>query len=134
MLFGPFKVISHDVRVSTIVKKNEEIKSKNVEGRDLELRIYGVNQNGRSRPTVLDGFRLKVAELQIGNILLQGFFRPSVRIPKPLKITFFQDILCNYTFIFFCAARNLIHNVIHFLFHTSEYIVILVAYHRYNCT
>ena len=77
MLFGPFKVISHDVRVSTIVEKNEEIKSKNVEGRDLELRIYGVNQNGRSRPTVLDGFRLKVAELQIGNILLQGFF-PSL--------------------------------------------------------
>ena len=46
------------------------------------------------------------------------FSRPSVRISKPLKITFFQDFLSNYKFIFLCAAAgNLIDNAIHLLFH-----------------
>ncbi len=35
-------------------------------GKELALRIYGVNRNGKSDPAILEGFSLKVAELQIG--------------------------------------------------------------------
>ena len=37
-----------------------------IPGRDLHLAIFGVNQNGKSKPMVLEGFTSKVAHLQIG--------------------------------------------------------------------
>ena len=38
----------------------------NFSGKELALRIYGVNRNGKSVPAIIEGFSLKVAELQIG--------------------------------------------------------------------
>ena len=35
-------------------------------GRDLRLAIFAVNKNGRSQPTILEGFTTKVAQLQVG--------------------------------------------------------------------
>ena len=35
-------------------------------GRDLRLAIFGVNKNGKSQPSILDGFTTKVAQLQVG--------------------------------------------------------------------
>ena len=52
--------------------RTHKVRLSSSSGRDLELRIFGVNLNGRSKPTVLEGFRLKVAELQIGNTIVIG--------------------------------------------------------------
>ena len=53
-------------------KKTEVNKTKSkmnlFSGKELALRIYGVNRNGKSDPAILEGFSLKVAELQIGKI------------------------------------------------------------------
>ena len=38
-------------------------------GRDLRLLVFSFNKNGRSQPTVLEGFSTKVAQLQVGKIL-----------------------------------------------------------------
>ena len=35
-------------------------------GRDLRLMVFAMNTNGRSKPTVLEGFTTKVAQLQVG--------------------------------------------------------------------
>ena len=35
-------------------------------GRDLRLLVFALNNNGRSDPTVLEGFTTKVAQLQVG--------------------------------------------------------------------
>ena len=35
-------------------------------GRDLRLMVFAMNNNGRSDPTVLEGFTTKVAQLQVG--------------------------------------------------------------------
>ena len=35
-------------------------------GRGLIITLYAVNANGRSRSTVIEGFTLKVAQLQVG--------------------------------------------------------------------
>ena len=37
-------------------------------GRDLRLLVVGVNNNGRSEATVLEGFTTKVAQLQVGEL------------------------------------------------------------------
>ena len=37
-------------------------------GRDLRLLVFSFNKNGRSKPTVLEGFSTKVAQLQVGKI------------------------------------------------------------------
>ena len=38
-------------------------------GRGLKMTIYAVNANGKSESSTLEGFTLKVAELQLGEIL-----------------------------------------------------------------
>ena len=35
-------------------------------GRGLIITLYAVNANGRSKSTVIEGFTLKVAQLQVG--------------------------------------------------------------------
>ena len=42
-------------------------------GRDLRLLVFATNKNGRSDPTVLEGFTTKVAQLQVG--MLENIFR-----------------------------------------------------------
>jgi len=49
-------------------------------GRDLRLAIFAVNKNGKSRPTILEGFTTKVAQLQ-------------VETPVPIEFTPFLGIL-----------------------------------------
>ena len=39
-------------------------------GRDLRLMVFSVNKNGRSKPTVLEGFTTKVAQLQVGEFVV----------------------------------------------------------------
>ena len=39
-------------------------------GRDLRLRVFAANSNGRSPPAVLQGFTTKVASLQVGQYRL----------------------------------------------------------------
>ena len=40
-------------------------------GRGLKITIYAANSNGRSRNVVLEGFTLKVAELQVGKAFFE---------------------------------------------------------------
>ena len=40
-------------------------------GRDLRLMVFSVNKNGRSKPTVLEGFTTKVAQLQVGEFVVE---------------------------------------------------------------
>ena len=57
-------------------------------GRGLKITIYAANANGRSPNIVLEGFTLKVAELQLGKPFFQApFFSFS---PKKLRL---KDIL-----------------------------------------
>jgi hypothetical protein len=51
------------------------------------LRIFGVNQNGASLPATLEGFTLKVAELQIGELL---YSLPSILEGFTLKVAELQ--------------------------------------------
>ena len=39
-------------------------------GRDLRLMVFAMNTNGRSKPTVLEGFTTKVAQLQVGKFVV----------------------------------------------------------------
>ena len=39
-------------------------------GRDLRLMVFSVNKNGRSKPTILEGFTTKVAQLQVGELVV----------------------------------------------------------------
>ena len=57
-------------------------------GRGLKITIYAANANGRSPNIVLEGFTLKVAELQLGKPFFQApFFSFS---PKKLRL---KDLL-----------------------------------------
>ena len=57
-------------------------------GRGLKITIYAANANGRSPNIVLEGFTLKVAELQLGKPFIQApFFSFS---PKKLRL---KDLL-----------------------------------------
>ena len=38
-------------------------------GRDLTLMVFAINKNGRSKPTILEGFTTKVAQLQVGEFI-----------------------------------------------------------------
>lgn len=49
-------------------------------GRDLRLAIFAVNKNGKSQPTILEGFTTKVAQLQVES-------------PVPIEFTPFLGIL-----------------------------------------
>ena len=40
-------------------------------GRGLKITVFAANSNGRSPNVVLEGFTLKVAELQVGEFFLQ---------------------------------------------------------------
>ena len=39
-------------------------------GRDLRLMVFAINKNGRSKPTILEGFTTKVAQLQVGKFVV----------------------------------------------------------------
>ena len=39
-------------------------------GRDLTLMVFAINKNGRSKPTILEGFTTKVAQLQVGEFII----------------------------------------------------------------
>ena len=57
-------------------------------GRGLKITIYAANANGRSPNIVLEGFTLKVAELQLGKPFFQApFFSFS---PENLRL---KDLL-----------------------------------------
>ena len=38
-------------------------------GRGLKITLYAVNANGRSKSTIIEGFTLKVAQLQVGEYI-----------------------------------------------------------------
>ena len=46
-------------------------------GRGMKITIFAANAEGRSDSAVLEGFTLKVAELQLGKLQLQDY-----RVPK----------------------------------------------------
>ena len=53
-------------------------------GRGLIITLYAVNANGRSKSTVIEGFTLKVAQLQVG---------------KSYNVIFSTQYLLQYVFI-----------------------------------
>ena len=53
-------------------------------GRGLIITLYAVNANGRSKSTVIEGFTLKVAQLQVG---------------KSYNVIFSKQYLLQYVFI-----------------------------------
>ena len=71
-------------------------------GRGLKITIYAANANGRSPNIVLEGFTLKVAELQLGKPFFQApFFSFS---PNKLRL---KDL-----FVYKAAQICLIFNVL----------------------
>ena len=59
-------------------------------GRGLKITIYAANANGRSPNIVLEGFTLKVAELQLGKPFFQTPFFSFSFSPNKLRL---KDIL-----------------------------------------
>ena len=55
MLFMPFSCLTFLLQISGLNS-----------GRGLKITIYAANANGRSPNVILEGFTLKVAELQVG--------------------------------------------------------------------
>ena len=69
-------------------------------GRDLRLLVFATNKNGRSDPTVLEGFTTKVAQLQVG--MLENIFRPLnifwTSVPRMYSIGIFANLHIHVTF------------------------------------
>ena len=59
-------------------------------GRGLKITIYAANANGRSPNIVLEGFTLKVAELQLGKPFFQAPFFSFSFSPNKLRL---KDLL-----------------------------------------
>ena len=57
-------------------------------GRDLRLLVVGVNKNGRSEATVLEGFTTKVAQLQVGESVSLLIFLMHLLLTIQFKLMF----------------------------------------------
>ena len=51
-------------------------------GRGLKITLYAVNANGRSKSTVIEGFTLKVAQLQVGELSVVKIFHVEYVVVK----------------------------------------------------
>lgn len=63
-------------------------------GKVLNMILYAVNAKGRSEPTLLEGFTLKVAEKQTGK-LCQKYFLSSGELQKLMKHFFREQYYFN---------------------------------------
>ena len=59
-------------------------------GRDLRLVVYAINKNGRSEATVMEGFTTKVAQLQVGELII---ILSSCQRSAPIKTVFIAQLL-----------------------------------------
>ena len=62
-------------------------------GRDLRLVVYAINKNGRSEATVMEGFTTKVAQLQVGELII---ILSSCQRSAPIKTVYRPTLACQY--------------------------------------